>query len=77
MTGRSKEFDTICINQSELKHIHAIRPYCSKERSTSRRDSRYNQSPHRLSRSKSKKIDSNHKKNEDHHHQKQLSDMYS
>ena len=53
---KSKEFDTICLNQSELKHAHAIRPYSSKERKSSRRESKNAQSPFKLSRSKSRRF---------------------
>jgi len=55
--------ETLCISEHELKHAQAIRPYCSKERKTTRRDSRCTQSPH-LSRSKSKRFDSSAKKTE-------------
>ena len=60
--------------------MHAIRPFSSKERKTSRRDSKHNQSPHELSRSKSKRFDSSSKKAEELPlilGGKQLSDMYS
>lgn len=60
--GKSKDFETLILNESELKHMHAIRPYCSKERKSSRRESKLNQSPYELSRSKSKRFDSNSKK---------------
>ncbi len=58
--------------------MHAIRPYCSKDRKSSRRDSVHNQSPHELSRSKSKRFDSSVKKAEDSSRLggKQLNEMY-
>jgi hypothetical protein len=78
--GKSKEFDTICLNQSELKHLHGIRPFSSKERKSTRRDSKHLQSPHELSRSKSKRFESSSKKDEvslPSLGNKQLSEMYS
>ena len=60
--------------------MHAIRPFSSKERKSSRRDSKYNQSPHQLSRSKSKRFDSSSKKTDELPlilGGKQLSEMYS
>lgn len=59
MLANPKDYDTLCLNQSELKHMHAIRPYCSKEqqRKSSRREHRHNQSPYQMSRSNSKRLD--------------------
>ena len=63
--ANSREFETLCLNQSEMKHMNAIRPYCVKERKSSRRESRQNQSPYEMSRSNSRRLENSNRKSED------------
>ena len=72
-TIKSRELDTISLNHSELKHLHAIKPYCPKHNKN--HSAKHHQSPFEMSRSKSRRLDGSGKKGEEGVGGKKMGDM--